>query len=141
MDDLDDYRPGRRALQELGVRSPLIEAGLGKSDIRDLSHRLRLDTWNKPALACLLTRFTHGAHISRERLEMVERCEDFLREKGFGQFRVRVHDDNARIELAENEMPRILETDVRDEITAFFRQAGFKFISLDLAGYRCGSMN
>ncbi len=140
-DDLKDYRPGRRALEELGVVSPLLMAGLEKSEIRALSRRLGLDTWDKPALACLLTRFPHGEQITPERLAMVERCEDFLRDKGFGLFRVRAHAGTARIELTSEELPRLLEDGLRSAVTAFFRQAGFAFVTLDLEGYRCGSMN
>jgi uncharacterized protein len=141
IDDLDDYRPGRRALQELGVRSPLLEAGLTKAEIRELSRQLGLQTWNKPALACLLTRFPHGALITADKLIMVENCEEFLRESGFGQLRVRVHEDTARIELEESDVPRFLEKAVRKEVCDYFQSAGFKRVTLDLEGYRCGSMN
>ena len=140
-DDVHDYRPGRRALEELAVRSPLLEAGLEKSEIRELSRRLGLDTWDKPALACLLTRFPHGEDITAERLALVERCEGFLRRSGFGIFRVRAHGESARIELTEAELPRMLLPEVRAEVTAYFHQAGFLFVSLDLDGYRCGAMN
>ena len=140
-DDVHDYRPGRRALEELGVRSPLLEAGLEKAEIRELSRRLGLDTWAKPALACLLTRFPHNEEITAERLAMVERCEGFLRENGFGMFRVRAHGESARIELTAAEFTRLLQPDVRTAITAFFHQAGFQFVALDLDGYRCGAMN
>jgi len=140
-DDLDDYRPGRQALQELGVRSPLLEVGLTKADIRDLSRRLGLRTWNKPAMACLLTRFLHGVRITEDQLIMVENCEDFLRNLGFSQLRVRVHDETARIELEDAEMARFMEVDIRAAVCDFFHSAGFKRIALDLEGYRCGSMN
>jgi uncharacterized protein len=140
-DDVNDYRPGRRALEELAVRSPLLDAGLGKADIRELSRRFGLDTWDKPALACLLTRFPHGEEITVERLGMVEQCEGYLRNKGFGQFRVRAHADMARIELGGEDMARMLRAEVREGISAFFRQAGFRYVSLDLEGYRCGAMN
>jgi uncharacterized protein len=140
-DDVHDYRPGRKALEELGVASPLLEAGLTKSEIRELSARLGLETWNKPALACLLTRFPHGEEITPQRLAMVEKCEDFLRERGFGQFRVRAQGETARIELTAEEMERLLEPGLRAETLAFFHQAGFAFVSIDLDGYRCGSMN
>lgn len=140
-DDLGDYRPGRRALEELGVVSPLLMAGLGKEEIRELSRRLGLPTWDKPALACLLTRFPHGERITPERLAMVERCEEFLWQKGFKQFRVRAHGGIARVEAAREEFPRLMNEPVRGEISAFFRQAGFEFVTVDLEGYRCGSMN
>lgn len=140
-DDLKDYRPGRRALQELGVRSPLLEAGLAKSEIRELSRKLGLDTWNKPALACLMTRFPHGESVTAEKLGMVEGCEDFLRNKGFGLFRVRVHGEVARIEFSPEDMAKALEPATRQLISAEFHKAGFKSVAVDLDGYRCGSMN
>lgn len=140
-DDVRDYRPGRRALDELGVRSPLLEAGLEKGEIRELSRLSGLDTWDKPALACLLTRFPHGEEITPERLVMVEQCEGYLRECGFGMFRVRAHGESARIELTEEELPRMLQPEIRSGVTAFFHQAGFRYVSLDLEGYRCGAMN
>lgn len=140
-DDLLDYRPGRRALQELGVRSPLQEAGLAKADIRVLSRELGLPTWDKPALACLLTRFPHGSRITADRLRMVERCEEFLRGRGFGQLRVRVHEEMARIELEEGDLPRFLEKNLRTAVCDYFIAAGFERVTLDLEGYRCGSMN
>jgi len=140
-DDLSDYRPGRRALEELAVRSPLLEAGLSKSEIRALSRQLGLDTWNKPALACLLTRFPHGEMVTAERLTMVEICENFLRSCGFGQFRVRAHGDSARIELIEEEFSHMFQEDVRRKVYTFFQRSGFRYVSLDLEGYRCGAMN
>jgi len=140
-DDLLDYRPGRRALHELGVRSPLLEAGLTKSEIRELSRNLGLKTWDKPALACLLTRFPHGAQISTAQLAMVEKGEDFLRDMGFGQLRVRIHGETAIIELEENEISRLFTEEVRSAVTSHFRSAGFTRITVDLEGYRCGSMN
>jgi pyridinium-3,5-biscarboxylic acid mononucleotide sulfurtransferase len=140
-DDVNDYRPGRRALVELAVRSPLLEAGLNKAEIRGLSRQLGLDTWDKPALACLLTRFPHGEQITAERLAMVEQCEEYLRLQGFGLFRVRAHGDSARIELTESDLASVLRPEVRAGIAAFFHKAGFRFVSLDLDGYRCGAMN
>lgn len=140
-DDLLDHRPGRRALQELGVRSPLQEAGLTKADIRALSREIGLPTWDKPALACLLTRFPHGSRITADRLRMVERCEEFLRGLGFGQLRVRAHEEIARIELEEGDLPRFLEKNLRAVVCDFFITAGFERVTLDLGGYRCGSMN
>lgn len=140
-DDLQDFRPGRRALAELEVRSPLLEAGLEKGEIRELSRKLGLDTWNKPALACLLTRFPHGERITVERLAMVERCEEYLRSRGYGQFRVRAHGEIARIELAPEELGRILAAGERTAVTGYFHAAGFRYVALDLDGYRCGAMN
>lgn len=140
-DDVLDYRPGRRALEELGVRSPLLEAGLVKSEIRELSRELGLDTWNKPALACLMTRFPHGEAVTPEKLAMVERCEDFLRGLGFGLFRVRAHGEIARIELADDEIQRIVEPEMRNLVSQEFHASGFRSVTVDLDGYRCGSMN
>lgn len=140
-DDLKDYRPGRRALEELGVASPLLQAGFTKSDIRELSRILGLETSEKPALACLLTRFPHGEDITTHRLGMVEQCEDYLRQKGFGLFRVRAHGGTARIEVTGDELSRLVETGMREEVTAFFHDAGFAFVTVDMDGYRCGSMN
>jgi uncharacterized protein len=100
-----------------------------------------LQTWNKPALACLLTRFPHGSRITADKLIMVENCEEFLRESGFGQLRVRVHEETARIELEESDLPRFLEKAVRTAVCDYFHKAGFKRVTLDLEGYRCGSMN
>ena len=140
-DDVNDYRPGRRALEELAVRSPLLEAGLNKAEIRGLSRQLGLDTWDKPALACLLTRFPHGEQITAGRLAMVEQCENYLREQGFGLFRVRAHGDSARIELTESDLASMLRPEVRGGVAALFHKAGFRYVSLDLDGYRCGAMN
>lgn len=140
-DDLNDYRPGRIALAELEVRSPLLEAGLSKADIRQLSRELGLPTWNKQAYACLASRFPYGVEITPERLKMVEVCEEFLREAGFATYRVRYHGETARIETAEGEMERFLEPAFRRNLVAFFRSAGFTYVALDLQGYRTGSMN
>lgn len=140
-DDLKEYRPGRRALQELGVASPLMAAGFTKPEIREYSRALGLPTWNKPPLACLLTRFPHGEEITPERLRMVERCEDFLREKGFGLFRVRAHGELARIEATGEELLRLVQPGVREEVARFFHAVGFNHVSVDLDGYRCGSMD
>lgn len=140
-DDVHDYRPGRRALEELAVRSPLLEAGLEKAEIRALSRRLGLDTWDKPALACLLTRFPHGEEITAVRLAMVESCEGFLRDCGFGMFRVRAHGELARVELTEADFSLMLQPEVRARVASYFHQAGFLYVSLDLDGYRCGAMN
>lgn len=140
-DDLGDYRPGRVAACELGVRSPLLEAGLAKGDIRELSRALGLPTWNKQAYACLASRFPYGVEITQERLSQVEGCEEFLKGEGFTVYRVRFHLESARIELSEAEMPRLLEPALRGRVLEFFRAAGFTYVSLDLQGYRSGSMN
>lgn len=141
VDDLKEHRPGRRALQELGVASPLMEAGFTKPEVREYSRLLGLSTWDKPPLACLLTRFPHGEEITPERLRMVERCEDFLREKGFGLFRVRAHGELARIEAIGEELLRLVQPGVREEVARFFHAIGFNHVSVDLDGYRCGSMD
>ena len=141
VDDLGDYRPGRRAVAELEIRSPLLEAGLSKGDIRALSRELGLATWNKQAYACLASRFPYGVEITAERLAMVERCEEFLKASGFTTYRVRYHGDTARIETTEQDMARFLEPAFRREVLDFFRKAGFTYVALDLQGYRTGSMN
>jgi uncharacterized protein len=140
-DDLGDYRPGRTAACELGVRSPLLESGLSKDDIRDLSRRLGLATWDKQAYACLASRFPYGTEITEERLNQVERCEEFLKGEGFTVYRVRYHQESARIELSEKELPRLLDPELRRRTLEFFRSTGFTYVSLDLQGYRTGSMN
>ena len=140
-DDLGDYRPGRRAVAELGVRSPLLEAGLTKAEIRELSRELGLPTWEKQAFACLSSRFPYGTEITADRLAMVERCEESLKARGFRVYRVRYHGDTARIELDPAELPRLLQPELRSEIVGEFKRAGFKYVALDLEGYRTGSMN
>jgi uncharacterized protein len=140
-DDLHDYRPGRQALSELGIRSPLCEAGLGKEEIRAASRALGLPTWNKQALACLASRFPYGVEITRERLRQIEACETYLRDLGFTTFRVRYHHEVARIEVAENDLVRMVTPEVRRPLIAFFQQAGFTYVTLDLQGFRSGSMN
>lgn len=140
-DDLSDYRPGRTAACELKVRSPLLEAGLSKSEIREVSRGLGLPTWDKQAYACLASRFPYGMEITRERLSQVEKCEEFLKGEGFTVYRVRFHMESARVELSEAELPRMLEPAMRSRVLEFFRAAGFTYVSLDLQGYRSGSMN
>ena len=140
-DDLDDYRPGRIAAGELSVRSPLIEADIRKEDIRNLSREMGLPTWNKGAFACLSSRFLFGTEITEELLEKIESCEELLRENGFRQFRVRYHEEIIRIETGEDEIERFSDPELRKNITNFFKSRGFRFITLDLGGYRPGSMN
>ena len=141
LDDLDDYRPGRQAATELKIRSPLLEAELTKEDIRELSRRQGLETADKQPFACLASRFPYGTRITAERLTQIDRCETFMRERGFHTFRVRFHDEVARIEVALDELPKILEDVMRTQLIAEFKAAGFTYVSLDLQGYRTGSMN
>ena len=138
-DDLGDYRPGLQAVRELGIRSPLREAGLTKEEIRALSKRMGLPTWNKPSFACLASRFPYGEEITMERLTRVERAEQYLLDLGFGQVRVRSHGDLARIELCATDIPKAVEQ--RDKIHAALKSFGFAYVALDLRGYRTGSMN
>ena len=140
-DDDDDYRPGMRAVAELGIQSPLQRAGLTKAEIRSLSARMGLPTWNKPSLACLASRFVYGEKITEEKLSMVERAEALLSDMGFGQVRVRIHGRMARIEAMPEAVARLAERDVRERITAALRSYGFAYVALDLQGYRTGSMN
>ena len=139
MDDTSDYRPGMKAIAELKIKSPLREAALYKNEIRQLSKNLNLPTWNKPSFACLASRFVYGENITGEKLQMVERAENFLRANNFYQFRVRIHDKIARIEILPADFEKILS--LREEIILAFKSYGFNYISLDLQGYRTGSMN
>lgn len=141
MDDRSDYRPGARAIRELQVKSPLQDAGLYKAEIRLLSRKMGLHTWDKPSFACLASRFPYGEEITREKLQMVEQAEEYLRETGFSQFRVRMHGQMARIEVLPQEMHCFLQEDIRKCLTERFRQLGFVYVTLDLVGYRTGSMN
>lgn len=141
MDDRSDYRPGRQAAEELGVRSPLAEAGLTKADIRELSRALGLPTWEKPSFACLSSRFPYGSTISPEKLEQVDRAEQYLRHKGFRQVRVRHHDHTARIEVAPQEFERFFNSNLIADVVEEFKRIGYKYVTLDLEGYRTGSMN
>lgn len=141
MDDLGDYRPGMRAIQELGIRSPLKEAGLYKAEIRELSREMGLPTWDKPSYACLASRFVYGEEITPEKLERVDRAEDLLQTLGFRQERVRVHGNMARIELPPEDFARFMVPEVREEVDRRLRGFGFSYVSLDLKGYRTGSMN
>lgn len=140
-DDLQDYRPGREAACELSVRSPLLEAELNKNEIRYLSRELQLPTWYKQPFACLSSRFPYGIEITPERLAQVDRCETFLRHHGFRNYRVRYHVETARIEVAPEEIPRLLEEVLRQAVVREFKAAGFTYVALDLEGYRSGSMN
>ena len=138
-DDLGDHRPGLRAARDWNVRSPLVEAGLRKAEIREISNELGLRTWDKPAFACLSSRFLYGDPITVEKLQKVARAERALRQLGFRGFRVRHHDNVARIELEPGDMARALER--RDEIVAGVTEAGYAFVTLDLGGYKSGNLN
>jgi uncharacterized protein len=140
-DDLTDYRPGRAATSKHGVRSPLIEAGISKTDVRILSRRAGLPTWDKPASPCLSSRIAYGVPVNIERLLEVDRGEQILRELGFHEFRVRHHDNLVRIEIAPTEMARALDANVAKDLAKRFRELGFKYVTLDLHGFRSGAMN
>lgn len=140
-DDLKDHRPGRRAAQEFSVRSPLMEAGLSKSEVRELAHALNLSVWDKPSLACLSSRIPYGTRITPEILQTIQTAEDHLRVLGFRQVRVRHHGDTARIEIDPEDFGRLLSGDMARRITSGLKQSGFTYVCLDLEGYRTGSMN
>lgn len=141
MDDLGDYRPGLQAAAELDVKSPLRYAGLTKDEIRALSREMGLPTWNKQSFACLSSRFVYGETISEEKLSMVDRAEQLLLDMGFRQVRVRVHGTVARIEILPAEFGRLIEDDARSRIYGTFKALGFSYVTMDLGGYRTGSMN
>ncbi len=140
-DDARDYRPGRTAASELGVRSPLQEAGLTKAEIRFLSRELGLPTWDKPSQACLSSRFPYGTRITGERLEKVALGEELVRSLGFRQFRVRYHGETVRIEVEEEDLKRFLDDGTRRTVVEGLKSIGFVYVTLDLQGYRSGSMN
>lgn len=140
-DDLGDYRPGLKAIEEHAVLSPLREAGLTKEEIRILSKEMDLPTWNKPSFACLSSRFPYGQKITREKLAMVDKGEQFLLDRGFRQIRVRHHGDIARIEVSPEEMDRFFDSEFIQAVHAYFKEIGFPYTALDLKGYRTGSMN
>lgn len=141
LDDLDDYRPGLRAVRELGVRSPLLDAGLNKQDIRDLSREQGLPTWEKPAGACLLTRIPHGTSVTGEELRRIDRGESFLKSLGFSSVRLRSHGVLARIELPPEAVALCLDPVLREEIDTCLKALGYRHVTVDLAGYRIGSLN
>jgi uncharacterized protein len=141
VDDLGDHRPGMAAAREHGARAPLIDAGLGKSEIRELSRAVGLPTWDKPAMACLSSRFPYGTAITAEKLRQVDRAEAVVRSLGFRNFRVRHHGDIARLEVAREEMPRLWEEGRADVIAARLGELGFLHVTLDLRGFRSGSLN
>lgn len=141
VDDGDDYRPGERATRELGIRSPLKELGFSKEQVREISKELGLRTWDKPSYACLASRVPYGTPLSRETLGQIEAAESTLHELGFRQCRVRHHGDVARIELVPEEMENILSLETRNLVAHRFRSLGYRYVALDLLGYRTGSMN
>ena len=141
MDDNGDYRPGLVAVKELGVKSPLRHAELTKADIRELSKRLGLETWDKQSFACLSSRYVYGETIHEEKLGMVDKAEQLLLDLGFRQVRVRIHNKIARIELLPEEFPKLMETETREMVAKKFKEFGFTYVTLDLQGYRTGSMN
>jgi uncharacterized protein len=140
-DDRGDYRPGRQAAREHGVRSPLDEADLTKDDIRELARAAGLESWNEPASACLSSRIPYGQEVSNEKLRQIEQAEIVLRELGFRVFRVRHHDTVARLEIARSEMTRALDPAINARLVAALKELGYQYVSLDLQGYRLGSLN
>jgi len=141
-DDLGDFRPGMRARLEQNVRSPLLEADFSKDDVRMLARELGIPTWDKPSFACLSSRFPYGFGITQENLMKIDAAETFMRDRGFRFFRVRHHDDRtARIEIGDQDFHRIFDDRLRSELVAHFKQLGFLYVTLDLQGYRTGSMN
>jgi uncharacterized protein len=141
LDDNGDYRPGLQAVAELGIKSPLRDCGFTKDDIRALSKYLGLPTWDKQSFACLSSRFVYGETISEEKLSMVDRAEQLLLDLGFHQVRVRIHGMMARIEILPDEFAKLMQDEIRGEIVEQFSQIGFTYVTLDLKGYRTGSMN
>ena len=141
VDDLSDYRPGMLALKELEISSPLREAGLTKEDIRRFSKEMGLPTWNKQPFACLASRFPYGQEITHEKLQMIDKAEQFLLDLGFRQVRVRHHGEVARIEVSRDERSRFFDTELMDQVHMKLKEAGFRYVTLDLQGYRTGSMN
>lgn len=141
IDDLSDYRPGRKAIEELGITCPLQDASMTKNDIRILSRQMDLPTGDKPSFACLASRFPYGEKITKEKLGIIDRLEQYLMDGGFRQVRVRHHGDIARIEVAADERSKFFDTGLMDRIDEKFKENGFVYVTLDLRGYRTGSMN
>lgn len=141
LDDLKDHRPGLKAADQWGVRHPLVEAEMAKEDIRRYSRELELPTWDKPSSPCLSSRFPYGTAINLERLKQIGACEVFMKELRFREFRVRYHGDLARIEVSQNEMVRLFDSTIREAIVRKFKEVGFTFVSVDLRGFRSGSLN
>lgn len=138
-DDVHDYRPGRKASQELNIQIPLIDAGLSKQEIRELSKKMGLSTWNKPSSACLASRIPYGVELTEPILKKVEQAEEYLKTLGIDRCRVRYHHDIARIEVSPEALPHILKS--RETIVTYFKHLGFTYVTIDLEGYRTGSMN
>lgn len=141
MDDLGDYRPGLKAVAELAVKSPLREAGLTKQEIRLISKAMGLPTWSKPAYACLASRFVYGEEITEEKLHMIDQAEQFLIEHGFFEERVRLHGNIARIEVPAKDITRLASDEIREAVYERFKELGFMFVTIDMKGYKLGSMN
>ena len=141
MDDLGDYRPGLKAVEELNVKSPLRAAGLYKADIREISKAMDLPTWSKPAYACLASRFVYGEEITEEKLRMIDSAEQFLIEHGFYEERVRMHGNIARIEVPARDITRLAADEIREIVYKRFKEIGFLYVTLDMHGYKTGSMN
>lgn len=141
MDDLGDYRPGMKAIEEMGILSPLRDAGLYKAEIRQLSKEMGLPEWDKPAAACLASRFAYGETITKEKLRMVDEAESFLKEQGFRQSRVRVHGNIARIEVEPDDISRLVSEELRNITYDRLKSLGFDYVTIDIRGYRMGSMN
>lgn len=141
LDDLKDHRPGLKAAEEWGIRHPLVEAEMTKDDIRRYSRALNLPTWDKPSSPCLSSRFPYGTEINLERLRKIGACEVYMKQLRFREFRVRYHGDLARIELSPQEMARFFDEKTRQAVVKKFKEIGFNYVSLDLQGYRTGSMN
>jgi uncharacterized protein len=141
LDDEKDHRPGRRAVQELGIRSPLKEAMFTKGEVRELSNALGLNTWDKPSFACLASRFPYGQEITLEELKMIDEAEAFLLGLGFKQVRVRHHGDLARIEIYREEIERLLDRSLREKVVSHLKKIGYHYVTVDLQGFRSGSMN
>lgn len=141
VDDEGDYRPGLMAVKELGIESPLRHVRLTKGEIRQLSHELKLPTWDKPSFACLASRFPYGELITSQKLDMVDKAENLLLELGFKQFRGRIHGMMARIEVCPDDFPKLIQDDIRIKIYDYLKSLGFTYVSMDLGGYRTGSLN
>jgi len=141
LDDEKDYRPGRKAIKEFKIRSPLKEAQLTKNDIRNISREMKLPMWNKPAFACLASRFPYGMKITQDNLVKIDKAESFLRRLGLTQVRVRHHNDVARIEVLKEQLPKLLKKEIREKIISKFKELGYAYVTVDLEGYKTGSMN